>query len=47
MGLPSKQKEAVIKYFKKSMTKKGKSEYLSAYFVYNCLLITLGEWLSI
>lgn len=32
MGRPSKQKEAVIKYFKKSLTKRGKSEYFECTF---------------
>lgn len=42
MGRPSKQKEAVIKYFKKSMTKKGKSEYFECTF---CLqLFAYNSW---
>lgn len=32
MGRPTKQKEAVTKYFKKSLQKKGKSEYFDCIF---------------
>lgn len=42
MGRPSKHKEAVNKYFKKSLTKKGKSEYFECTF---CLqLFAYNAW---